>query len=121
MPMRLSVLFQLLAALFQGPPLGSSPAFAEFKRDVQPTLQTFCYDCHGDGEKKGEVAFDDPGSNRQSVGTPGVWWKALKNLRAGLMPPQNKPQPSQSDKNKLEEWIKRRVFEIDAKTPTPVA
>src|SRR5438552_15052371 len=35
------------------------PAAAEFQKDVQPILKEFCYDCHGDGAKKGEVAFDE--------------------------------------------------------------
>ena len=29
------------------------PAAARFRKDVQPILKQFCYDCHGDGAKKG--------------------------------------------------------------------
>ena len=35
------------------------PAAAQFRKDVQPILKEFCYDCHGDGAKKGEIAFDE--------------------------------------------------------------
>ena len=32
---------------------------ADFKKTIQPLLEEYCYDCHGDGAKKGGVAFDE--------------------------------------------------------------
>ncbi len=31
----------------------------EFERDIRPLLKKHCYDCHGDGTRKGKVAFDE--------------------------------------------------------------
>jgi hypothetical protein len=36
-----------------------APAVAQFRKDVQPILANYCYDCHGDGMAKGNVAFDE--------------------------------------------------------------
>ena len=30
----------------------------QFKKEIQPVLKEFCYDCHGDGAKKGNVTLD---------------------------------------------------------------
>jgi hypothetical protein len=34
-----------------------SPAATRFRKDVQPLLAKYCYDCHGDGLNKGGIAF----------------------------------------------------------------
>src|SRR5688572_17784744 len=36
-----------------------APAVAQFRKEVQPILANYCYDCHGDGMAKGNVAFDE--------------------------------------------------------------
>src|SRR4051812_39894503 len=36
----------------------ATPA-SDFTNTVQPLLSTYCYDCHGDGAKKGGIAFDE--------------------------------------------------------------
>lgn len=92
---------------------------AEFHRDIEPVLQEFCYDCHGDGEKKGGVAFDELNADHGFADARDVWWKALKNLRAGLMPPNQKPQPTPEQKELIAQWVKTTVFEIDPTNPNP--
>jgi hypothetical protein len=90
-----------------------------FNRDIQPVLARYCYDCHADGESKGDVALDasktDPGFLNNRV----LWWKVLKNVRAGIMPPPRKPQPSAEEKAQLAEWIKYGAFGIDPQAPDP--
>jgi len=94
-----------------------SPA-AQFRKDIQPLLAEYCYDCHGDGARKGGVAFDELNSD-PAILDPGLWLKVLKNTRAGLMPPQKKPRPSYAEQQKLEQWIKYGAFGIDPKNPDP--
>jgi hypothetical protein len=105
----------------------SSPL--SFHRDIRPILQEFCYDCHADGANKGGIALDEAesaalqksgkGSAPDSTENSEVWWKVLKNVRAGLMPPQKKPQPTQAQKELLAQWIKRAAFGIDPQNPDP--
>jgi hypothetical protein len=94
------------------------PAAAEFHKDVQPILKEYCYDCHGDGAKKGQVAFDELASD-DTLLNHDLWLKVLKNVRAGLMPPQKKPRPSAEVEQKLERWIKYAAFGLDPKHPDP--
>jgi len=81
-------------------------------------LKEFCYDCHGDGAKKGNVAFDELNSDEQLL-QPELWFKVLKNTRAGIMPPSKKPQPTAEQKEQIAEWIKSAVFRADPKNPDP--
>jgi len=70
------------------------PGAAQFRKEIQPILAEFCYDCHADGANKGGVGFDEFKSDQALLEDHDLWWKALKNLRADLMPPPKKPQPT---------------------------
>jgi hypothetical protein len=96
-----------------------SEAAIHFRKDIQPLLSEYCYDCHGDGMDKGKVAFDAFKSDDELVGKRDLWWQVLKNVRAGLMPPEKKPRPSEEQKAKLATWIKGDVFGIDPNNPDP--
>src|SRR5438034_1839976 len=96
-----------------------NPAGAHFRKQVQPILVEYCYDCHGDGMDKGKVSFDEFKSDEELLGKRDLWWEVLKNLRAGIMPPERKPHPSADERRRLETWIKQDVFGIDPKNPDP--
>ncbi len=97
---------------------GENPAAERFENDIQPLLIDYCYRCHADGLKKGNVAFDQ-GSASELIGKKDLWWAVLKNVRAGLMPPAGKPRPTDKDVQLLADWIKRDVFNIDPRDPDP--
>src|SRR5437660_1324575 len=92
---------------------------ADFHKDIQPILENYCYDCHGDGAHKGNVAFDSFKSDQDALDQRDLWFKALKNLRAGLMPPPKKDRPSPEEKQKIVDWIKAAVFQADPQNPDP--
>jgi len=96
-----------------------SPDAAEFHKTIQPILQNYCYDCHGDGANKGNVAFDQFKSDQAALENRDLWWKALKNVRAGIMPPANKPRPTSAEQAQLAHWIKTDVFGSDSQNPDP--
>src|ERR1039457_2875749 len=85
--------FFILAMLFASAWAWSEPlsaataAVAEFNQKIRPVLEEYCYDCHGDGEKKGGVALDAFNTNTNFAEGRDIWWRVLKNLRANLIPP----------------------------------
>jgi hypothetical protein len=97
---------------------GAESAAAKFHKEVEPVLHQYCYDCHGDGAKKGKVAFDELTSD-QDILKRDLWIEVLKNLRAGLMPPAKKPHPSEEERSRVEDWIKTGVFGIDPENLDP--
>jgi hypothetical protein len=96
-----------------------SPAAAPYKAKVQPLLAKYCYDCHGEGTKRGNVSLDEFPSEEEMFHNRELWWKVLKNVRAGVMPPPKKDQPSEEEKGELERWVKFGVFGLDPANPDP--
>ncbi|MGK0188026.1 MAG: hypothetical protein ACI9R3_003818 [Verrucomicrobiales bacterium] len=94
------------------------PAVDSFRTGIEPILQEYCYDCHGDGASKGEIAFDALTTN-EALLDHDLWLKVLKNVRTGLMPPNKKPQPSREERQQLEKWIKHTAFGLDPQDPDP--
>ncbi len=107
-------IFPILAAQ-----AGQNPGVADYKARIQPLLQNYCFDCHGDGAHKGDVAFDEMKSDQQILTNRDLWLKALKNVRAGMMPPAKKPQPTPEEKLQLAQWIKTSVFNANPDAPDP--
>jgi hypothetical protein len=95
-----------------------NPVAASFHRDVEPLLTTYCYDCHGDGAHKGNVAFDEL-TDADLTAKTDLWLAALKNVRSGLMPPDDGPRPTAEEVDRLANWIKYQAFGIDPANPDP--
>lgn len=91
----------------------------EFQKTIKPLLENYCFDCHADGESKGNVVFDGFKNDQAALEDRELWLHVLKNLRAGLMPPQKKSQPTTEEKAKIERWIKDSVFVADPLNPDP--
>src|SRR5438046_97927 len=108
-----------IGALCPSTPGAEIPAAADFRKEVRPILETYCSDCHADGAKKGGVAFDEFKSDEALLADHDLWLRVLKNVRAGLMPPEKKPHPSTQEQARLAEWIKFDAFGINAKNPDP--
>ena len=97
----------------------SEPASIKaYQSTILPMLEKHCYECHGDGYDKGKVAFDNLETPDQIL-APDLWVKVLLNVRAGLMPAENKSRLTPSEQATLERWIKRDVFRIDPNNPDP--
>lgn len=99
--------------------LAEPGAVASFKERVEPMLQNYCYDCHGDGMDKGQVAFDAFKTAEELVGNHDLWFRVLKNVRAGIMPPAKKRRPSAQEIEALARWIKFEAFGLDPANPDP--
>ncbi len=91
----------------------------EFDSKIKPILSQHCYDCHGDGMNKGSVALDEFKSEQDALAATDLWAHVLKNVRAGLMPPEKKPRLSAEEFSTLETFIKRSAFRIDPAHPDP--
>ncbi len=111
----------LLVPVIACPAAGAaeSEAAAHFRKQIEPILTEHCSDCHAGGADKGGVAFDRFKSDAALLDNHELWWKSLKMLRAGMMPPKNKPRPSAEQLAQIEQWIKHSAFRIDPHNPDP--
>lgn len=98
--------------------VAAQPAMENFKKDIQPILETYCYGCHGDGESEGGVrldAFKDEAALKDHK----LWHRVLKNTRARIMPPVEEDYLEQGEIDRLAAFIKRDIFELDPARPDP--
>ncbi|MEJ6717503.1 MAG: DUF1592 domain-containing protein [Akkermansiaceae bacterium] len=90
-----------------------------FEKEIEPLLQDYCYDCHGDGTAKGEFSMDEYKDLSKHLDDVEHWLAVWRNLRSQIMPPSKKDQPDLEEKRDLLGWIEKRVFKLDPKNPDP--
>jgi Planctomycete cytochrome C len=109
--------------------LGSAHA-ADFKKDVQPILKKYCYECHSEeaDKRKAGYVFDDLHTLVNDIGPNGIvvpgnpaeshMIEVMTNGEGekNHMPPDSKPQPSAGDIKKIENWIKEGAFLVNPAT-----
>ena len=88
-----------------------------FKADIDPILDSYCYDCHGFGTNKGGVTLDE--FTAENIGDHELWMRVLRNSRAHIMPPLEEYQPSDEERAQLLDWIKSGPFGVDPSNPDP--
>lgn len=91
----------------------------DFATHIRPLLQRYCWDCHNDGNSEGNVSFEAVVKETEHASHKDVWWNALKNVRAGIMPPPGSERLSDAEKQMLARWVKTEVFGIDLQNPDP--
>ena len=96
-----------------------SPPPPEYHAEVQPILQKYCYDCHGDGVEKGGITLDSHADFAALTKDRILWQRVLENLNNGVMPPPDEPQPTPAEMALIENWIDRVVFDHDCSNPDP--
>ncbi|HWE35373.1 MAG TPA: DUF1592 domain-containing protein [Isosphaeraceae bacterium] len=94
-------------------------ALRRFRDQIRPILEDRCFDCHGMGQHKGKVAFDGFATDEDLLRDRDLWFRVLKNVRAGLMPPADHPRPDADELKALASWIKYGALAIDPNDPDP--
>ena len=77
-----------------------------FRTAVLPVLSRYCTSCHGPTKPKAGLnlaAFQDETFARSQRKT---WERIREYVEGGLMPPDDRPQPSREEVGHLEQWIK---------------
>lgn len=98
---------------------GDSAGLERFHHEIKPILEEKCFDCHADGMQEGSVAFDGFESDDALIAEPELWYRALRMLRSGLMPPAEMPQLTAEETQLMERWVKSAVFHSDPQNPDP--
>jgi hypothetical protein len=95
-------------------PPGSQPAGMDYAREVLPLLTKYCHECHGARRQRGDVALHRVSADGSfPEADRGTWEAALQMLEAAAMPPEDRPQPSAKERQRLVDWIESRLFFVD--------
>ena len=92
---------------------------AAFLEEVTPLLEEYCYDCHGDGAKKGEFEMDQLIGQGNFPENKKQWDRVWKNIYNRNMPPANAPQPQNDDISKILSWVEKASFQYYAEQIDP--
>jgi mono/diheme cytochrome c family protein len=111
-----SFLFLALPTCFAVSP---SHAAVDFRKDILPVLEDHCYDCHGEGAKKGDFTLDQYPSLEANLKDTNHWYAVWKNLSSQLMPPSDETQPTTEQRERVLRWIETTVFKLDPANPDP--
>ncbi|XAL98312.1 DUF1592 domain-containing protein [Phycisphaeraceae bacterium D3-23] len=88
---------------------GRDPQAVELERrlnaDVAPLLEQYCYECHGNGERKGRVSLDGATNITDVLEIADDWAAARDMLNDRLMPPEDAPQPTAHQILTINQWI----------------
>ena len=107
----------LSVAIFCVPSRSLAAAEQDYKKQVEPLLKNYCYDCHGDGANKGDVSLDGSTNFTSHLGNRKLWLAVWQNLQTQMMPPAKKPQPTDAERRQITKWIERDVFKLDPENP----
>jgi hypothetical protein len=90
-----------------------------YRKEIQPLLVEYCYDCHGDGSRKGDFRMDTFTDLSAHLDDTKHWIHVWQNLRSQIMPPSEEAHPSAEEKRKILSWIESDVFKVDPQKPDP--
>jgi hypothetical protein len=95
----------------------------DYARQVVPLLDRYCLGCHDGMNRKGKLDLERFASLENVRRDPAVWQKVLRQVKAGEMPPEKKPQLSAKERAGLIAWL-TRYLDAEARTnagdPGPV-
>src|SRR5262245_15098255 len=81
-------------------------------------LTTYCVGCHNQRVKTADVTFDD--ADLGAVGAHAdLWEKAIRKLRAGMMPPPGARRPDPATAQGFAGWLERSLDQAAAAHPDP--
>jgi hypothetical protein len=97
---------------------GGDP-MARFAADVLPVLETYCYDCHGEGMTRGGLALDRYETLASMIEARDQWKNIRLHIDQRLMPPPDEDQPDAGEISTVLAWIDEAVFPVDPANPDP--
>ncbi len=114
-----AILFRAVFVGLASTVLGFGDPALTYQKEIVPLLENYCFDCHGDGESKGDFSMDATADLSAHLSNRKHWLPVWQNLRSQVMPPSDKDQPSVEEKRKLLSWIEKSVFKLDPNNPDP--
>lgn len=103
-----AVIFQLVWQL----PLcvvAASPLNDGYESQVRPFFKAHCIKCHGPDKSKGELTLHTLDGDLGSGRAIERWESVLDAIESGAMPPEDEPQPDQSERQAVVDWINRGI------------
>lgn len=99
------------SSAISGTPLANSKD--DFPIQIRPVLDEFCAKCHNPTKAKGGVNLSAFTNTVSVYREPAVWKKVLRKIEANEMPPEDKPQPNNSERSNLVQWVQITLSDLE--------
>ncbi len=76
---------------------------ADYKSFGADFIEYYCFDCHGDGMKKGDLSLDDLGPVDET--NADLWKSIWAQVALQEMPPKKKDQPEALERIQFTDWV----------------
>lgn len=85
-----------------------------FETKIKPILEKYCVDCHSGGdEAKGEVDLTTVTATNFAERFE-HWEAAIERVKAHEMPPEDSPQPTVEERQRLSKWYHDQIDSVEA-------
>ena len=101
-----------------GPQQQPSTASASAAVPQRAVLDRYCVTCHNQKLKTAGLALDTKDVTNVAADAA-VWEKAVRKLRAGVMPPAGRPRPDKATYDGLIAWLESELDRAAAARPNP--
>ena len=81
-------------------------------------LDRYCVNCHNQQLKTAGIEFDTMDLARAADDAP-VWEKVVRQLRTGMMPPEEMPQPPAEERSAFSSWLESALDRAAETDPNP--
>lgn len=96
-------------ALEEADRLAFEENMAAYERDVKPFLDKHCVACHGPKKLEADLALDLLDADMKESASAARWAVVRERLATAEMPPEDQPQPTPAEVEKVIDWIKAEM------------
>src|SRR5262249_1348279 len=82
-------------------PPGKAPPAPDFLGEVRPLLKAYCFECHGTNKRRAGLDLEKIDTHAAATDGASVWGQVGERLRSKEMPPGNRKQPTEGERQKL--------------------
>ena len=75
-----------------------------YRNQVQPLLARYCYSCHSDQAKTGNLSLEALRNYPAAAAQPKTWERVVDKVITGMMPPPGLPAPSAEERQAIAAW-----------------
>ncbi len=90
-----------------------------YAKDIQPLLKKYCWDCHAEGEKKGDLALDAFADEAAIWAGKKTWSTVQFHMENWMMPPAKKEQPTPAERLTITHYLDLLLNPFDPNKPDP--
>ena len=114
----MNLVIAIMVLLVAAPVYAVDPAKASFEKDILPILEDYCYYCHGDGKKKGDLSLEIFKTKKDIQQNYKISEQIFKYVLAGEMPPKDrKKRPSKKEQVLVSDWVRNSLDDFYANAP----